>query len=70
MNNWITQPISRHCEVFDEIRQRHCGKPTEYCYKAMNRGWMALCDRHAVKHLDYAEPIQTLLAKGESYQSA
>lgn len=68
MTKWITQPISETCEaiVGTNPAVRHCGQPTRFAYKAMGHGWMAMCGHHAAKHLDYSEPIETLLAKGET----
>lgn len=55
--NWISQPVSRTCEVLCGRGAHPCGKPTTYAYMASRLGWMALCDAHAVNHLPYALPI-------------
>lgn len=61
--NWITQPISRTCEV---KLGDGCHRPTTHAYEATGKGWMALCHEHAIPHLAYAEPIDVLLKRGET----
>jgi len=36
-----------------------CGKPTRFAYPALRRGdWMALCTKHAAKHMAYCEVVE------------
>ena len=63
---WKTAPISPTCErIMDFHDNRECGCPTSYAYPAMNTGWMALCFRHAQKHLPHVTPIEELINSGE-----
>jgi hypothetical protein len=65
--NWRTAPISRTCEVMQEFGL--CKNRTVFAYKTRNRGWMALCEKHAQKHKDYVELIDELLKQGEILQN-
>lgn len=66
MKSWISQPISRTCEVVD--KNHPCGLPTTNAYKVMGWGWMALCAKHAVKHLEYAPAVRILIAQDETFK--
>jgi len=69
-DQWKTQPISCTCEVSIGPSQQLCEKPTFAAYPAMSGGWMALCHRHAQKHLKHngAWPTDDLIAKGETWK--
>lgn len=58
---WKTAPISPTCEV------RICDEPTVAAYPACGGGWMALCERHAKKHLGVGGATRTdeLIRRGE-----
>lgn len=72
-------PISPTCEVdmwgngprlnkSDKVIQ-YCDKPTTHAYPAMGGGFMALCFRHAQKHLKHGGAISTdeLIRRGEKW---
>lgn len=72
------EPISCTCEVmiFNEPERKchsptaeFCDKPTTHAYPAMGGGWMALCARHAQKHLKHGGAISTddLIRRGERW---
>lgn len=67
---WLVHPISCTCEVeLSGEEPRYCDKPTTAAYPTMGGGWMALCARHAAKHLkhDGAVPTDELISKGAKW---
>jgi hypothetical protein len=75
---WLAEAISCTCEVMvgnKPARKCHaptvefCEKPTVAAYPAMGGGWMALCERHARKHLPGgAYRTDELIAKGATWK--
>ena len=67
---WLAAPISCTCEVMVTHKPLVlCDKPTTAAYPAMGGGWMALCARHARKHLPHgAFRTDELIAKGATWQ--
>lgn len=72
---WKTAPISCTCEVTMDMKHqllkgKYCDKPTTHAYPAMGGGWMALCARHAQKHLKHGGAISTdeLIKRGERWK--
>lgn len=68
MSTWQRLPISPTCEV--RTLKGPCGMPTTNAYKAWKGGFMALCEDHAFKHLDFAKPLKELLEDGETLKEA
>jgi hypothetical protein len=67
---WKTAPISPTCEVMRSHKpERCCDAPTTYAYPAMGQGWMALCFKHAQKHLKHggAVHVDILITRGEKW---
>lgn len=72
---WKTAPISCTCEVLaggsnKALANSFCDKPTTHAYPAMGSGWMALCARHAQRHLKHGGAISTdeLIKRGEVWK--
>lgn len=73
---WTTAPISPTCEVMtgpikngELPPESMCGAATSYAYPCMNTGWMALCERHAQKHLcdGGTRLVEELIDEGETW---
>lgn len=69
-STWKTEPISCTCEVLRPYAGVLCDKPTTHAYPAMGCGWMALCARHAQKHIKHggAIPTDELILRGEKWK--
>lgn len=65
-DHWKTAPISPTCEVMRAGKREMCGLPTSSAYPTHGGGWMALCHKHAAKHLE-AISIEKLITKGEKF---
>ncbi len=60
---WETAPISPTCEVM--MNERFCDLPTTHVYPTAGGGWMALCYKHAQKHLPNGViPVALVFAPG------
>lgn len=69
---WKTAKISPNCEVMIGGTSEcplFCDKPTTHAYPAWGGGFMALCFRHAQKHLKHGGAISTdeLIKNGETW---
>ncbi len=64
---WKNAPISPTCEVVLSSKPLClCDEPTFAAYRAMGRGWMALCEKHAEKHPE-ASNVVLLIETGQTF---